>query len=42
MTDFVVENFCAAAGDGVEARVAKAGDGGAQVEVAVLGDGEDL
>ena len=40
--DVVVENFGAAAGDGVEAGVAEAGDGGAQVEFAVLGDGEDF
>ncbi len=40
--DFVVENFGAAAGDGVEAGIAEACDGGAQVEVGVLGDGEDF
>ncbi len=42
LADVVVEDFGAAAGDGVEAGVAKAGDGGAQVEFAVLGDGEDF
>ena len=42
MADFVVEDLCAAAGDGVEAGVAEAGDGRAQVEVAVLGDGQDF
>ena len=42
LANFVVEDFGAAAGDGVESCVAQAGDGGAQVEFAVLGDGEDL
>ena len=42
LADVVVEDFGAAAGDGVEAGVAEAGDGGAQVEFGVLGDGEDF
>ncbi len=42
LADVVVEDFGAAAGDGVEAGVAQAGDGGAQIEVGVLGDGEDF
>ena len=42
LADVVVEDFGAAAGDGVEACVAKSGDSGAQVEFGVLGDGEDL
>ena len=42
MADFVVEDFGAAAGDGVEAGVAEAGDGGAEVELGVLGDGENF
>jgi hypothetical protein len=41
LADFVVEDLGAAAGDGIEAGVAQAHDGGAEVEVAVLGDGED-
>ncbi len=40
--DVVVEDLGAAAGDGVEAGVAEAGDGGAQIEVAVFGDGENF
>ena len=42
LADVVVEDFCATARDGVESGVAKTGDGGAQVEVGVLGDGEDF
>ena len=38
LADVVVEDFGAAAGDGVEAGIAKAGDGGREVELAVLGD----
>ena len=38
----VVEDLCAAAGNGVESGVAQAGDGGAQIEVGILGDGQDL
>ena len=36
----VVEDLGAAAGDGVEAGVAQAGDGRAQIEIGVLGNGE--
>ena len=42
MADSVVEDFSAAAGDGVEAGVAQADDGVAHGEIAVLGDGEDF
>ena len=42
MAHLVVENLRAAAGDGIEARIAQAGDGVAQVEVGVLGDGQDF
>ena len=38
----VVEDLGAAAGDGVESSVAEAGDSGAEVEFAVLGDGENF
>ena len=38
MADLVVENLCAAAGDGVEAGIAQALDGVSNGEVAVLGD----
>jgi hypothetical protein len=38
----VVQNFGAAAGDAVEASIAQTADGGAQVELAVLGDSQDL
>ncbi len=40
LAHLVVENLGAAAGDGVEAGVAEARDGRAQVEIRVLGDGE--
>ena len=42
MADFVVQNFGAAAGDGVEAGVTQARDGGTEVDLAVLGDSEDF
>jgi len=42
MADFVVEDFGAAAGDGVEAGIAEAGDSVAKGELRVLGDGEDF
>ena len=42
LADIVVEDFGAAAGDGVESGIAEAGDGGAQVEFAVFGDGENF
>ena len=40
--DVVVEDFGAAAGDGVEAGVAQADDGVAQGEAGILGDGQDF
>ena len=40
--DVVVEDFGAAAGDGVESGIAEAGDGGAQVEFGIFGDGENF
>src|SRR5271156_4816927 len=39
---FVVENFGAAAGDGIESGIAQAENGVANAEAAVLGDGDDL
>jgi hypothetical protein len=42
LADVIVEDFGSAAGDGVEAGIAKACDGGSQVEFAVLGDGENF
>ena len=42
LADVVVEDLGAAAGDGVESGIAEAGDGGAQVEFGVLGDGENF
>src|SRR6202012_5249760 len=42
LADFVVEDLGAAAGDGVEAGVAEARDGGAEIELRVFGDGEDF
>jgi hypothetical protein len=39
MADLVVENFGAAAGDGIEAGITQAGDSVANGEAAVLGDG---
>ncbi len=42
VADFVVENFGAAPGDGVESGVAQAEDGVANGEVAVFGDGDDF
>ncbi len=38
----VVEDLGAAAGNGIESGIAKARDGGSQIEFAVLGDGQDL
>ena len=40
MPHFVVENLCAAAGNGIQAGIAQARDRVAQVEVRVLGDGQ--
>ena len=42
MAHRVVEDFCAASGDGVEAGVAQADDGVADGEAAVFGDGENF
>src|SRR5258706_4602974 len=42
VADFVVENFSAAAGDGIESRIAQAENWVAKAEAAVLGDGDDL
>ena len=42
LAHIVVENFRAAAGDGIEARVAQANDGVAQGQIRILGDGEDF
>jgi len=42
VADFVVENFGAAAGDGIESGVPQAENGVADAEVAVFGDGDDL
>ncbi len=38
----VVENLRAAAGDGIEARVAQANDGVAQGQIGILRDGQDF
>ena len=42
VADFVVENFGAAAGDGIESGIAQAENRVANAEAAVLGDGDDL
>src|SRR5258706_7818412 len=42
VADFVVENFSAAAGDGIESGIAQAENCVANAEAAVLGDGDDL
>ena len=42
VADFVVENFRAAAGNGIESGVAQARDGVANAQLAVFGDGNDL
>ena len=42
MADFVVKNFGAAAGDGIESGIAQFGDCVANCEAAVLGDSDDL
>ena len=42
LADVVVEDLCAAAGDGLEAGVAKTHDGVAESDLGVLGDGEDF
>src|SRR5882672_4598492 len=42
VANFVVENFCAAARDGIESRIAQSGNGVAHVEGAVFGDGENF
>src|SRR5258706_10370699 len=42
VADFVVKNFCAAAGNGIESGIAQAQNRVSGAEAAVLGDGDDL